>query len=80
MSNGGAMQAERVERLRYLLGPGAGPRMRDPWHAGRTVGRTLYHGDGPDDLIGVMDSRALAELVVLLHEYARGQLLGEAAG
>lgn len=34
-----------------------------PWHAGRTVGRTIYDGDGPDDLIGVMDSRLLAEFV-----------------
>jgi len=34
-----------------------------PWHAGRTVGRTVYMGDGRGDLIGVMDSRALAEFV-----------------
>jgi hypothetical protein len=34
-----------------------------PWHAGRTVGRTIYHGEGPDDLIGIMDSRPLADFV-----------------
>jgi hypothetical protein len=39
------------------------PRIR-PWHAGRTVGRTLYQGDGSDDLVGVMDTRELAALVV----------------
>ncbi len=42
------------------------------WHAGRTVGRTLYKGDGPDDLIGVMDSRELAAYVVVaVNERAR---------
>lgn len=34
-----------------------------PWHAGRTVGRTVYRGDGPDDLIGVMDKRDYAAFV-----------------
>lgn len=34
------------------------------WHVGRTVGRTIYQGDGPDDLIGIMDTRELAALVV----------------
>lgn len=46
------------------------------WHTGRTVGRTVYCGDGPDDLIGIMDTRNLAELVVLCYEYAREQLGG----
>jgi hypothetical protein len=65
------VDAQRLARLRALL-------MHvypTTWHAGRTVGRTLYHGDGPDDLLGYMDTRNLAELVVLLHEYAREQLL-----
>jgi chromosome segregation ATPase len=35
-----------------------------PWHAGRTVGKTLYNGDGPDDMVGVMMTRELAALVV----------------
>lgn len=48
------------------------------WHAGRTVGRTLYHGDGPDDLIGVMDNRLLAELVILCRQYTREHVLQEA--
>ena len=38
-----------------------------PWHAGRTVGRTVYDGDGPDDLIGVMDTRYLADCVITAH-------------
>lgn len=33
-------------------------------HAGRTVGRTLYVGDGPDDLIGIVDTREQAEYIV----------------
>lgn len=40
-----------------------------PWHAGRTVGRTLYQGDGPDDLIGIMDSRELAAFVALARNH-----------
>jgi hypothetical protein len=24
------------------------------WHTGRTVGVTLYQGDGPADMVGVM--------------------------
>lgn len=35
------------------------------WHVGRTVGRTLYQGDGPDDLVGIMDTRRLATFVVV---------------
>ncbi len=65
------MSEQQEARLRELLS-----RYPTTWHAGRTVGRTLYHGDGPDDLLGMMDTRGLAELVVLLHEYAREQLLG----
>ena len=38
-----------------------------PWHAGRTVGKTLYDGDGPDDMIGVMMTRDLAAQVVAEH-------------
>lgn len=67
------MTREDRKRLRVLLG--AFPTTRGEWHAGRTVGRTLYCGEGRDDLIGVMDSRQLADLVVLCHEYAREQLL-----
>lgn len=33
------------------------------WRVGKTVGRTIYKGDGPDDLIGVMDTRKDAEFV-----------------
>lgn len=28
--------------------------MSEQWHVGRTVGRTLYKGDGPADMVGVM--------------------------
>ena len=45
--------------------------MAEQWHAGRTVGRTLYRGDGPDDCIGLMDSRALADLVVVAVNISR---------
>ena len=39
------------------------------WHTGRTVGVTLYKGDGPADLVGVMvgphdEACALAQQVV----------------
>jgi len=60
------MTQEQIARLSDLL-----ERTPPITHAGRTVGRTLYSGDGPDDLIGVMDSRELAELVVLAVQYAR---------
>jgi hypothetical protein len=45
------------------------------WRVGRSVGRTVYRmvGDDPskdDELIGVMDTRALAETVVTLHNAA----------
>lgn len=41
----------------------------DRWRVGRTVGRTIYRqlGDDPsksDELVGLMDTRELAELVV----------------
>lgn len=64
------MTPEREARLRSLVTHV----YATDWHAGRTVGRTLYHGDGPDDLLGVMDTRMLAELVVLMHEYTREHL------
>lgn len=43
-----------------------------PWRTGRKVGRTIYaqHGDEPSDedqLIGVMDTRALAAEAVDAH-------------
>lgn len=41
-----------------------------PWHAGRTVGRTLYVGDGPDDCIGLLDSRHLSESLAYLRNQA----------
>jgi hypothetical protein len=66
------MDARALARLRILL-----QNYPTVWHAGRTVGRTLYTGDGPDDLIGIVDTRALAELVVLLHAYGCEQLLLE---
>lgn len=34
------------------------------WRVGSTVGRTIYCGNGPDDLIGVMDTREDAAFVV----------------
>lgn len=34
-------------------------------HAGRTVGRTLYQGDGVDDLIGIVDTRGQARYIVM---------------
>lgn len=45
---------------------------RLPWRAGRKVGRTIYaaHGDEPsdeDELIGMMDTRALAAAAVEAH-------------
>lgn len=66
------MTPEQIERLRLLLG-----RYPTVWHAGRTVGRTIYIGDGPDDMVGIMDTRQLAELVVLAHEFARDVLYQE---
>lgn len=43
-----------------------------PWRVGRKVGRTLYCqlGSAPSDddvLVGMMDTRALAELAVSAH-------------
>lgn len=45
---------------------------RLPWRTGRRVGRTIYAqlGEAADDhdpLIGVMDTRALAEAAVTAH-------------
>ncbi len=60
-----------LARIRELLARYEYPH---PWHAGRTVGRTLYCGDGPDDLIGTMDNRELAELVVLAVTWAAEQV------
>ncbi len=37
-----------------------------PWHRGRTVGRTVYKGEGPDDMIGVMDTRDYAGFVACM--------------
>jgi hypothetical protein len=47
-----------------------------PWHAGRQVGRTIYCGDGPDDLIGIMDTRELADFVAHAPEDI-GRLIAE---
>jgi hypothetical protein len=63
-----------VARLRTLLAA-----LRPLDHTGRTVGRTLYVGDGVDDLIGMMDNRAYAELVLLAYQYAREALADTAA-
>ena len=49
-------QLAALEHLERLIPPA-------PWHAGRTTGRQLYKGDGPDDGIGFMDNRALGEYV-----------------
>jgi hypothetical protein len=75
---GAGVTSKEQERLRVLLG--AFPTTRAPWRVGRTVGRTIYCGMADTDLIGMMDSRALAELAVLCHEYARAQLLGVHSG
>ena len=53
--------------------------LRFPWHAGRTTGRALYDGDGPDDLIGVMDSRELAAVVVVAVNAANAAVCGAQA-
>lgn len=50
--------------------------LRLPWHAGRTTGRALYDGDGPDDLIGVMDTRELAAVVVVAVNATNAALRG----
>lgn len=34
------------------------------WHTGSKVGRTIYKGPGPDDLVGTMDRREDAAAVV----------------
>lgn len=41
-----------------------------PWRVGRKVGRTVYDAD--DELIGVMDTRELAALVVAAVNGASG--------
>lgn len=70
------MDAQKEARLRYLL-----VHHHEEWHAGRTVGRTLYQGwGGAEDLLGIVDTPELAELIVLTHQYAREQLLGETNG
>lgn len=51
--------------------------LRVPWRTGRKVGRTVYAQAGidpgnDDELIGVMDSRELAEAVVRAHNRAIG--------
>jgi hypothetical protein len=48
-----------------------------PWRVGRKVGRTIYAviGDEPSDhdpLIGVMDTKALAEAAVRAHNAELG--------
>lgn len=40
-------------------------RFGDDWHPGRTTGRTLYRGEGPDDSVGRMDTPEAARLVTL---------------
>lgn len=34
----------------------------ETWRCGTKTGRCLYRGDGPDDLIGVLDTREAARL------------------
>jgi hypothetical protein len=60
----------REQTIRAINAREAPMTEQTPWHAGRTVGRTLYQGDGPDDLIGVMDNRELAAQVVAEHNAA----------
>lgn len=63
--------------------PGADPQLllALPWRTGMHVGRTLYAvlGSEPskdDPLIGVMDTRELAALVVLHHNTSLGHHTG----
>ena len=49
-------QIEELYDLWQITSPGL-------WRTGSKVGRTLYDGDGPDDLIGVMDKRTDAMFV-----------------
>lgn len=63
-----------TEALQASDDSGAAP-MWLPWRTGRKVGRTIYAvvGDAPDDrdlLIGMMDTRELADEAVLSHNAA----------
>ncbi len=47
-----------------------------PYRVGRSVGRTLYRfPGGDDDIVGMMDTREGAELVILAIRYAREKLV-----
>jgi hypothetical protein len=43
----------------------------ETWRVGSKVGRTLYRGNGADDLIGVLDTREAAALASLAPEMYR---------
>ena len=59
---------QRLLELMALLPP-------PPWHNGRTVGRTVYKGEGgAEDMIGVMDTPDLAEFVCLARNLLPGLL------
>ena len=45
--------------------------LRETWRVGSRVGRTIYNGPGPDDLIGTMDTREAAKLAAAAPEMAR---------
>jgi hypothetical protein len=49
-----------------------------PMRCGTKVGRTIYRGHDANDLIGVMDTRALAELTVELRNAAPTLLASDA--
>jgi len=52
-----------------------------PWRVGRKLGRTVYAQVGPvpsddDELLGLMETEAIAESVVKAHNYATGLFPG----
>lgn len=55
---------QRIAEIEERLGTAS-------WRVGSKVGRTIYKGHGPDDLIGVMDTRELAASVVFARNDAR---------
>lgn len=49
----------------------------ETWRVGSKVGRTLYRGDGPDDIIGLLDTREAAKLAAAAPELARALIEAE---
>lgn len=62
--------AERIAKLRDGDDLSESVPAEPPWRTGRKVGRTIY--DATDELIGVMDTPALAKIVVdAVNRYGR---------